>query len=87
MAVEQRHGNDRYIQKIWQKFTPGIKLVDPKSQLKFTFPQFVRFLINGSLEFDQEVLNHKGMYKLRFKKSYITYLLIFIPLFHYLLKL
>lgn len=61
MADEQRHGNDRYIQKIWQKFNPGIKLVDPKSQLKFTFSQFVRFIINGTLEFEPEVLNHKGL--------------------------
>ena len=61
MADEQRHGNDRYIQKIWQKFNPGQKLVDPKSQLKFTFSEFVRFLVNGTLEFDQDVLNHKGM--------------------------
>ena len=60
MADEQRHGNDRYIQKIWQKFNPGIKLVDPKSQLKFTFSQFVRFIINGTVEFEPEVLNHKG---------------------------
>ena len=64
MADEQRHGNDRYIQKIWQKFNPGQKLVDPKSQLKFTFSEFVRFLVNGTLEFDQDVLNHKGMYLL-----------------------
>lgn len=61
MADEQRHGNDRYIQKIWQKFNPGIKLVDPKSQLKFTFSQFVRFIINGTVEFEPEILNHKGL--------------------------
>ena len=73
MADEQRHGNDRYIQKIWQKFNPGQKLVDPKSQLKFTFAEFVRFLVNGTLEFDQDVLNHKGMYLLK----HINQLIVF----------
>ena len=71
MADEQRHGNDRYIQKIWQKFNPGIKLVDPKSQLKFTFSQFVRFIINGTLEFEPEVLNHKGWMLWVIRSSYL----------------
>ena len=61
MADEHKHGNDRYIKKIWQKFHPGDKLTDPKEQLKFTFSQFVRFLVNGSREFDQDVLSHKGL--------------------------
>ena len=61
MADEQRHGNDRYIQKIWQKFNPQTKLVNPKQQLKFSFAQFVRFLVNATLEFDEDVLNHKGL--------------------------
>ena len=59
MADEARHGNDRYIQKIWQKFHPGRKLVDPKKELKFSFSQFVRFITNAS-EFGDDVLNHKG---------------------------
>lgn len=61
MADEQRHGNDRYIHKIWQRFNPGRKLVDPKAQLKFSFSQFVRFVVNGSKEFDEDVINHKGL--------------------------
>lgn len=61
MADEQRHGNDRYIQKIWQKFNPGLKLIDPKSQLRFSFSQFARFLVNASLEFGEDVLNYQGL--------------------------
>ena len=61
MADEHQHGNDRYIQKIWQKFHPGDKLTDPQAQLKFTFGEFVRFLVNGSREFGQDVLEHKGL--------------------------
>lgn len=61
MADEHKHGNDRYIKKIWQTFHPGDKLTDPKTQLKFTFSQFVRFLVNGSREFGQDVLGHKGL--------------------------
>jgi hypothetical protein len=61
MADEQRHGNDRYIQKIWQKFNPGQRLLDPKNQLKFTFSQFVRFIVNGSQEFPSDVVNYPGL--------------------------
>ena len=61
MADEQRHGNDRYIQDIWHKFNPGVKLVDPKSQLKFSFRQFVRFITNSSLEFPESIVKHKGL--------------------------
>ena len=59
MADEHQHGNDRYIQKIWQKFHPGDKLTDPQAQLKFTLGELVRFLANGSREFGQDVLEHK----------------------------
>ena len=61
MADQQRHGNDRYIKKIWQKFNPSRKLVDPKSQLKFNFQEFVRFVLNASSEFGDDVLNHQGL--------------------------
>ena len=61
MADEHEHGNDRYIQKIWQKFHPGDKLTDPQAQLKFTFSEFVRFLVNGTHEFGKDVLEHKGL--------------------------
>ena len=61
MADEQRHGNDRYVQAIWRKFNPGAALVDPKRQLKFTFGQFVRFIVNGSREFGRDVLDHRGL--------------------------
>ena len=61
MADQQRHGNDRYIKKIWQKFNPSRKLVDPKSQLKFRFKDFVRFVLNASSEFGDDVLNHQGL--------------------------
>ena len=61
MADQQRHGNDRYIKKIWQKFNPSRKLVDPKSQLKFRFKDFVRFVLNASSEFGDDILNHQGL--------------------------
>ena len=38
-----------------------VRLTDPQAQLKFTFGEFVRFLVNGSREFGQDVLEHKGL--------------------------
>ena len=61
MLDEHKHGNDRYMAAIWRKFHPGEELNDPEKQLKFTFPEFVRFLVNGSLEFGPEVTTHRGL--------------------------
>ena len=61
MLDEHQHGNDRFMRTIWERFHPDEPFKDPKSQLKFTFAEFVRFLVNGSQEFDLGVVNHKGL--------------------------
>lgn len=61
MLDEHQHGNDRFILALWQKFHPNEKLTSPKDQLQFTFPEFVRFLVNGTTEFGPEMADHKGL--------------------------
>lgn len=64
MVHEQRHGNDIYLSKIWQKFHPEQNFtLSQQRHLRFTFPEFVRFIVNGSIEFakDKYVINHKGL--------------------------
>ena len=59
---EFMYGQDRYISRIWYKYHPETNQ-DPGKMFKFTFPEFVRFLVNGSSEFadDSYVLKHKGV--------------------------
>ncbi|TRY63786.1 hypothetical protein TCAL_03565 [Tigriopus californicus] len=61
MLDEHQHGNDRFIQTLWQKFHPNEELTSPKDQLRFTFPEFVRFLVNGTAELGPEMADHKGL--------------------------
>ena len=61
MLDEHQHGNDRFMQNIWEQFHQGTQLTDPKSQLKFNFAEFVRFLVNGSQEFPLGVYHHRGL--------------------------
>jgi hypothetical protein len=58
---EKLHGRDNFILAIWKKFHPGEELTNPESQLRFTFPEFVRLLVNGSVEFGPEVMSDKGI--------------------------
>lgn len=62
MFSEYKFGNDRYMVKIWRKFHPEAKRVS-REQLKFTFAEFARFLVNGSTEFsgDPYVIGHQGL--------------------------
>lgn len=60
MIDEHRHGNDRFLAAVWRRFHPKETLNDPKNQLKFTFSQFVRFLVNGTTEFPGYSA-HKGL--------------------------
>ena len=59
---EYKHGQDRFIARIWHKYHPE-KNQDPANMFKFSFQEFVRFLVNGTEEFrdDQYVLNNKGV--------------------------
>lgn len=56
------HGQDRYISRIWYKYHPEINQ-DPEKMFKFSFPEFVRFLVNGSREFmdDSYVMKNKAV--------------------------
>ena len=56
------HGQDRYISRIWYKYHPETNQ-DPQKMFKFSFPEFVRFLVNGTEEFadDDYVLRHRGV--------------------------
>ena len=62
---EYRHGQDRYIARIWYKYHPETR--DNKTtdagMFRFTFREFVRFLVNGTREFadDPYVLSHQGI--------------------------
>lgn len=58
---EHLHSNDRYMSAIWHHFHPNEELTNPKEQLKFTFNQFVHFLVNGSSELGSEITQHKGL--------------------------
>ena len=62
MFDEFVHGQDRYISRIWYKYHPETEQ-DPDKMFKFSFPEFVRFLVNGTEEFadDDYVLKHKGV--------------------------
>ena len=55
-------GPDRYISRIWYKYHPGLPQ-DKDKMFKFSFPEFVRFLVNGTHEFadDPYVLTHQGV--------------------------
>ena len=59
---EYLHGQDRYISRIWYKFHPE-KDQNPDNMFKFSFSEFVRFLVNGTAEFadDPYVLDHQGV--------------------------
>ena len=61
MLNEHKFGNDKYIARIWKKYHPGQKLT--KDNLKFSFAQFVRFIVNGTQDFagDPYILKHKGL--------------------------
>ena len=56
------HGQDRYISRIWFKYHPE-KNQNKEKMFKFTFQEFVRFLVNGTQEFadDSYVLKHKSI--------------------------
>lgn len=56
------HGQDRYISRIWFKYHPE-KNQNKEKMFKFTFQEFVRFLVNGTKEFadDPYVLKHKSI--------------------------
>lgn len=58
---EKLHGKDNFILALWKKFHPGEDLTDPAGQLRFTFPEFVRFLVNGSHEFGPSVMGDRGI--------------------------
>ena len=58
---EKLHGRDNFILALWKKFHPGEELTDPAGQLRFTFPEFVRFLVNGSREFGPSVTGDRGI--------------------------
>ena len=58
---EKLHGRDNFILALWKKFHPGEVLTDPAGQLRFTFPEFVRFLVNGSREFGPSVMGDRGI--------------------------
>ena len=62
MVNEYKYGNDRYMVKIWRKFHPEATRVS-RDQLRFTFQEFVRFIVNGSEEFasDEYVRGHQGL--------------------------
>jgi len=59
---EYNHGQDRYIARIWYKFHPE-QHQDPEKMFKFTFQEFVRLLVNGTKEFEDDpyVLSHKSI--------------------------
>jgi len=61
MKDEYINGGDRYISRIWYKFHP--EPVPEQNRFKFSFNEFVRLLVNGSMEFkdDPYVLNHKQL--------------------------
>ena len=48
--------------RIWYKYHPEADQ-DPEKMFKFSFPEFVRFLVNGTKEFadDDYVLRHRGV--------------------------
>ena len=56
-------GPDRYISRIWYKYHPPGLEQDKENMFKFSFPEFVRFLVNGTHEFadDPYVLTHQGV--------------------------
>ena len=59
-----RHGQDRFIARIWYKYHPETRDGQTKDEMfKFTFREFVRFLVNGTREFadDPYILQHKGI--------------------------
>ena len=58
---ERLHGRDNFILALWKRFHPGEDLTDPSSQLRFTFPEFVRFLVNGTREFGPSVPGDRGI--------------------------
>ena len=58
---EKLHGRDNFILALWEKFHPGEDLTDPARQLRFTFPEFVRFLVNGSREFGPPLTGDRGI--------------------------
>ena len=61
---EYRHGQDRYIARIWYKYHPETRDKPTKEGMfKFTFREFVRFLVNGTREFgdDPYILSHQGI--------------------------
>ena len=56
---EWQHGQDRYMARLWRKYHPrGTKETEQGERLHFSFPDFVRLVVNGSREFadDQYVL-------------------------------
>ena len=59
---EYRHGQDRYMARIWYKYHPE-KQQDKQKMFKFSFQEFVRFIVNGTKEFadDPYVLKHKSI--------------------------
>ena len=61
---QQSHaGPDRYISRIWYKYHPPEPHQEKQNMFKFSFPEFVRFLVNGTEEFadDPYVLAHQGV--------------------------
>ena len=52
----------RQVSRIWYKYHPQANQ-DPEKMFKFSFPEFVRFLVNGTKEFadDDYVLRHRGV--------------------------
>ena len=50
------------LSRIWYKYHPEADQ-DPEKMFKFSFPEFVRFLVNGTKEFadDDYVLRHRGV--------------------------
>ena len=62
MHIHHIVGHDRYISRIWYKFHPD-QGQDKHNMFKFSFPEFVRFIVNGSQEFadDPYVLTHQGV--------------------------
>jgi len=61
MFDEYKNGNDRFMAKVWRKYNPDQTL--SPDNFKFSFVQFARLVVNGSLDFrnDEYVLNHKGL--------------------------
>ena len=59
-----RYGQDRFIARIWYKYHPETRGGQTKDEMfKFTFREFVRFLVNGTREFadDPYILQHKAI--------------------------